>query len=453
MQALISAIVLTEGRGSLGRLARELDTHDSLLSGARAGKPLPAKYHEALYEHWHALGRPKVISTTPGAQSSRTDVETCTWPSFIQRLTPTSTPHKDGPGWIPGEAIKRGLAGLRWIWFAVFDLDTVTDAQMSTILTACEPYRYLLHSTWSHRPGTNKLRLILPLWIPIAPTDYQRLWADIASTLLQGVPDPQTKDPARMYYLPSHQPDVTPIYYAHEGAELDPRPILLAAALPATPVSTPAVTAAIEHITLDQRLARAQQYLDAMPHAIQGQHGEVATRNAIWVGSDFGIPSEQWWPILQNWNRTAIPPWEEFELQRKLAADYRTAQYPFGAKLLERAAPAPGDDPASPFLILDSTDENHVAERVLAHYQQQGYQFEARGPQTFAICAPEPALWQSGRAREVLLGLVRRALKTALVQDVKTGTVQAYKLTYARMTAITSLLSTILFEDFYKPSR
>ena len=64
---------------------------------------------------------------------------------------------------------------------------------------------------------------------------------------------------------------------------------------------------------------RARNYLGKILPAVSGEHGHDRTFHAACVliqGFDFAI--EEALPILQEWNRTCQPPWEEADLRRKL---------------------------------------------------------------------------------------------------------------------------------------
>ena len=80
---------------------------------------------------------------------------------------------------------------------------------------------YLAYTTWSHEPGNEHWHLVLPLAKPVPG----HIWSDVWVQLLERinvVGDPQTKDPARLFYRPQHRPGIEPGFKLHHGAFLDP---------------------------------------------------------------------------------------------------------------------------------------------------------------------------------------------------------------------------------------
>ena len=80
---------------------------------------------------------------------------------------------------------------------------------------------YLAYTTWSHTPDDQHWHLVLPLAHPV-PAE---LWYDVWTSLhekINVVGDPQTKDPARIFYRPQHKPLTTPDIKIGCGSFLDP---------------------------------------------------------------------------------------------------------------------------------------------------------------------------------------------------------------------------------------
>ena len=80
---------------------------------------------------------------------------------------------------------------------------------------------YLAYTTWSHQPGNEHWHLVLPLAKPVPG----HMWSDVWIQLLERINvagDPQTKDPARLFYRPQHRPGITPGFKRQHGAFLDP---------------------------------------------------------------------------------------------------------------------------------------------------------------------------------------------------------------------------------------
>jgi hypothetical protein len=79
---------------------------------------------------------------------------------------------------------------------------------------------YLAYTTWSHEPGNEHWHLVLPLAKPVPG----HIWSDVWVQLLERINvagDPQTKDPARIFYRPQHRPGVVPGFKRQHGAFLD----------------------------------------------------------------------------------------------------------------------------------------------------------------------------------------------------------------------------------------
>lgn len=64
---------------------------------------------------------------------------------------------------------------------------------------------------------------------------------------------------------------------------------------------------------------RARRYLAKIPGAVSGQGGHDATFHAACIlVKDFDLSVEDATPLLQEWNTTCAPPWDEKDLLRKL---------------------------------------------------------------------------------------------------------------------------------------
>jgi putative DNA primase/helicase len=129
-----------------------------------------------------------------------------TWADFslaMQHHTARKT--KEGTGAFSPvtfrEGTKRGNDGVEAITMAVFDVDGgVTPDAIKSILGG---FAHVLHSTWSHTSDKPSYRVIVPFTTPVPKNDWPQTWARL-NLFLGGINDPATKDPARIYYLPSH---------------------------------------------------------------------------------------------------------------------------------------------------------------------------------------------------------------------------------------------------------
>ncbi|ADO73923.1 virulence-associated E family protein [Stigmatella aurantiaca] len=188
------------------------------------------------------------------AQDNIPRVEELSWPELSARLTlhrrsqcPTSPcvrgcPAKNGAAWSPVDIVeRRRTENVRAVTVAVFDLDHLTEAQLSC-LDAVERHglAFAVHSTHSNRPPNDFcLRLAIPLSRPVLP----REWAAVrqaAIRLLDLPADPATKDLARIYFLPDAPVGLEPLALSGEGAPLDVD-ALLALSRSGLPATAPAL--------------------------------------------------------------------------------------------------------------------------------------------------------------------------------------------------------------------
>src|SRR6185436_9132613 len=86
--------------------------------------------------------------------------------------------------------------------------------------------------------------------------------------------------------------------------------------------------------TVDDAVARARRYLAALPPAVAGQHGDLATLQACCrVARGFLLDDEDALCALREWNARCEPPWIESELARKVRHARRYGHEPLGRLL------------------------------------------------------------------------------------------------------------------------
>lgn len=166
-------------------------------------------------------------------------------------------PHKFGAAWSPveiapcpsvcrnhGKPKYRDCGGGQFhrlndnvcaIHAAVFDIDHVTTATIEGIAARIDAagLAAILHSTHSHRPPSDgALRLVMPISRPILPHEWPTFRAAVEDRL-QLPADKQTKDLARLFFLPSASESSETIAVAAEGAALDVDAILATVPAPA----------------------------------------------------------------------------------------------------------------------------------------------------------------------------------------------------------------------------
>jgi hypothetical protein len=96
--------------------------------------------------------------------------------------------------------------------------------------------------------------------------------------------------------------------------------------------------ARVEQIPVADRVSRARRYVWTMEPAVEGQGGDEQTfKVAAVIARDFGLPQEEAFQLLSEWNRErALPPWSEGDLKRKLASAILYGTRDIGRKLLEK---------------------------------------------------------------------------------------------------------------------
>jgi putative DNA primase/helicase len=123
-----------------------------------------------------------------------------------------------GALWSPVEydpGTTRGNRNVRFVEALVVDMDG--EAFDHARLDGLEWFAY---STYSHRLDDPHYHLVLPLAEKVPASLWRVVWSELHDRIgLVG--DPQTKDPARIFYLPQHAPDQPFEFHEGHGALLD----------------------------------------------------------------------------------------------------------------------------------------------------------------------------------------------------------------------------------------
>lgn len=123
-----------------------------------------------------------------------------------------------GALWSPVEydqGTTRGNRNVRFVEALVVDMDG--EAFDHARLDGLEWFAY---STYSHRLDDPHYHLVLPLAEKVPASLWRVVWAELHDRIgLVG--DAQTKDPARIFYLPQHAPDQPFKFHEGHGALLD----------------------------------------------------------------------------------------------------------------------------------------------------------------------------------------------------------------------------------------
>lgn len=214
------------------------------------------------------------------------------------------------------------------------DIDHASDADIAEAAKRLEPYAYFAHSTHNDRPASNPaeraLRVVVQLSEPVKAADWKRFW--LAAVELLGLPaDRVCKEPARLYYLPTHRADAEFFFTENAGRPLDVAAILASAppeapSSPATPLKGPGGDSGRGPAS-PAVLQAARERLARHGPAIQGQGGDAHT---FQVGAilfrGFDLTPDEAIPLALEWNRTCQPPWAEGELLLKLQNGQSYAQ-------------------------------------------------------------------------------------------------------------------------------
>ncbi len=159
------------------------------------------------------------------------------WKAIVNLLSRSSEQlEKDGEAFIPAkfglrtytsqktgeeyEGIYRRASAVEFVSMAVADFDDGTTIERATELW--KDYEFVLYTSHSHTQQHHKFRVVLPLAEPIQVEHWRSAWLhfyEMASGENYRI-DRACKDPARLYYLPSHPPSGSPVYIHNVGTLL-----------------------------------------------------------------------------------------------------------------------------------------------------------------------------------------------------------------------------------------
>jgi hypothetical protein len=180
-------------------------------------------------------------------------------------------------------------------------------------------------------------------WRLTEPMTDLAAWSAIQQDLIDHLhTDPKIKNPERIMRLPGFlnlkaEPVECQIVEADTARVYDLD--LLVAAIPerqdgtddkaSAPVADRPVRPGLD------ALARAAKYLQGIPPAVEGQHGDDQTFGAACRMRDFGLSEDQALALLSEWNRTCNPPWSDRHLRAKVQHAYKYAKGEPGSKITE----------------------------------------------------------------------------------------------------------------------
>jgi hypothetical protein len=126
------------------------------------------------------------------------------------------------------------------------------------------------------------------------------------------------------------QPHLVTVEYLDVNARYRPEDFPTPAEPPSwTPTRCPLVSALVA-----PAVERARRYLESVPPAIAGQHGDVHTfRICCRLVRGFALNDDQALDVLSDWNERCQPPWSADELRDKLRRAARYGREPVGGLL------------------------------------------------------------------------------------------------------------------------
>lgn len=174
---------------------------------------------------------------------------------------------KDGPCWSPNEyrpQATRGNKGVVSLSMAVLDIDDGTPYE--TIRDLFSGIAHIAYSTFRHKTAHPKYRVVIPLAEAVRVEDWPVFWTRL-NEKADGHLDTVTKDPARIYYLPSHPPGEEESCFWHESegrfltlADLPAAPIRVGGDLiPAAELAAVGKTLAVVAAPQDQTLGTPEE--------------------------------------------------------------------------------------------------------------------------------------------------------------------------------------------------
>lgn len=234
---------------------------------------------------------------------------------FAKLPKPAQGALKDGPAWIPGEALEGRTDGsVASIGALVLDFDALQAGDVERLFERLDGRLYVAHTSASHTEERPKWRVVMALTAPVAAAAWRERWmAAVTHLELRGrlAPDRVAKNPSRLYYLPAHLEGVRPGLRRGDGYPLAMH--ALPGLLAPKPLRAPVLKWESSDFT-----RQARNYLRKMGPAVEGAHGDDSTyRAACVVARDFGLSEAQALEVLREWNATCSPPWSDEELQAK----------------------------------------------------------------------------------------------------------------------------------------
>jgi len=166
------------------------------------------------------------ISLFADEHDTRPRREEATWGELKVRLSRFELrDEKSGAAWSPvryADGATRGNAAVETVSVAVMDVDDGSDPEITHRRLEELGFEHVIHSTHSSTPEHPKFRAIVPLGNPCSAASWPGIFPRLCALLTDGHTDPGTKDPARLFYLPSAKPGGKTFTYSGHGRAVLP---------------------------------------------------------------------------------------------------------------------------------------------------------------------------------------------------------------------------------------
>jgi predicted P-loop ATPase len=191
---------------------------------------------------------PSKLAFYSNERDNDAEVVEATWEEIVELLTihqmtpcipckGKTCPSKKGLAFSPAPPTHgrtRADKHVELVYLLAFDFDGITWAELEGVCQRLEGLESVLHTTHSHLhdgPEDCRVRIVLPLWRPVTPSEFYVLHAEVrrryglqwyrpGATKASGA-DPVVKDLSRLFYTPSAPEGSTPFATYAPGAMLD----------------------------------------------------------------------------------------------------------------------------------------------------------------------------------------------------------------------------------------
>ncbi|MDG3066795.1 primase-helicase family protein [Thauera mechernichensis] len=253
------------------------------------------------------------------------------WDSFARRLLKHDIRHeKSGPAFGPHTLIQGGKRrNSDVINVSMLVIDSDNGVPLDDLAARYAGFQAAIYTTHSHTPDKTKARVVVPLLRPAPVKEWRAFLEGANAHFGRDIFDPATKDPARLYYLPSCPPELAEHRRSMllEGEFLDPEPLIERGRTilnPSALVSPPAQfgnvpisdewstgRASLPDPETPENIERLRSALAAIPAAKAEGCSRDIYRTVIW-----GIASTRWncaEELARKWCMTSPDDFDEHD--------------------------------------------------------------------------------------------------------------------------------------------